>query len=246
MKSEKLFEDFKDNSIMKEFLDGLESQSRWNITLINSISEHLKASDDPDTVKTGFALSKQCNQMMKMFEIYSMISAAVSTDSLSAETIEIQKEINELIENCRCFIEKCRFTLTQGEIIRTNTVKKLFLFILVLYIRSVVLKGATEIEIFVTQSDKTADISLKIKSRSIPAQLEIMRETFSLDHAVEMMQAAAEKINSVLTVNDEEMKLSVPIVNDENTLKNTQKFPRRKQFNIYSNLLSDISDITNI
>ena len=135
MKKDNVMPDnFFDKETLKAFLTGCENQNRFNVSVISSICLELSEADNTEN-DSGFRndcanrILKQCSQIMKMADIYRIISDTLSENSLITEYVEFSSYLEYFTEQCSELLgNSCKIILNHGEKKETDIIKKLLDF----------------------------------------------------------------------------------------------------------------------
>lgn len=243
-------DDFFDKDLLSAFLTSCENQKRFNVSVISSICLELsEADDDEDSLEfrndCANRILKQCSQIMKMADIYKVISDTLNEKSLITEYVDISSYLESFVNQCNELLgDSCKIILNYSEKKETDIIKKLLDFSLAMYVRKSVLYGAESIEIsYKTEADK---IILELKSCGLKDKIinEYLPETFSVEFADMIISSAVKKMDCLYKSEEGKMILSIPVKKS-----NSGKFsiPEKKHtkmfFSTLNNILSDFSDI---
>ncbi len=251
MKKDNVMPDnFFDKETLKAFLTGCENQNRFNVSVISSICLELSEADNTEN-DSGFRndcanrILKQCSQIMKMADIYRIISDTLSENSLITEYVEFSSYLEYFTEQCSELLgNSCKIILNHGEKKETDIIKKLLDFSLAMFIRKSVFYGAQSIEIsYKTDADR---IILELSADEVKKEIvnEYAPETFSVEFADIIISSAAQKMDCVYTSEDGKMILSIPV---KKSSSGKFSIPVKKHskmiFSTLNNIFSDLNDI---
>lgn len=243
-------DDFFDKDILKAFLTSCENQNRFNISVISSICLELSEADD-DESNSEFRndcanrILKQCSQIMKMADIYKVVSDTLSENAFNEEFVEISSYLENFAEQCAELLgDSCKIILNHGEKKETDIIRKILDFSLAMFIRKSVMYGAQLIEIsYRTDDDR---IILELAADEVKKEIvnEYTPETFSVEFADMIISSAVKKMDCVYTSENGRMILTIPV---KKPTSGKFSSPVKKQskmiFSTLNNILSDLNDI---
>ncbi len=239
------------SGFIKAFLSDSESQKRLNISVISSICFELAdISDEECTSEFRLACAnkilKQCSQMMKFSEIFTIFTDILSENEPMTEAIDISDFLSEFTDECRAYLRGiCEISYTPGEMVAVETIKKLLEFCMIMYVRKSVLKGAESITFTHTFETEYIVIHAEITKLGTAAEPENMPETVTFDYADGIISAVVKKLKGKFISDDNETKLYIPFKNSAGSvLKSPPKTYGKPVFNVLKNMLSDLGDIT--
>ncbi len=238
-----------DLSFIKAFLDNCEKQNRFNISVISSICLELSDSgddcDEQHICKCTDKIINQCSQMMKLTEIYSLLSDILDEKEFISEYINIPSYLSQFTSECNNLLkESCSISYTGGENVSSDVIKRLLEFILVMHVRKSVLSGARAIEISSSIDNGEITINLRITNNAETVYFNIP-ETFSIDFSEEIICKATNIINGKYIIENNEMKLIFPVCkSDSARFNSTAKSYGKPLFSTINNILSDLGDIS--
>lgn len=203
-----------DFQVIKAFLDGCENQNRSNLSIINSLCyelRNLQTSDDESlsfTKSCAETILLQCTQMMKMTEIYYILYDSLSQKSLENENIELCEYLDAFtLESKKQIGHLLVVELKKSIPLYINIIKRLFDFILAIFIRKAAVNGAVSVELSYNEVKNGAEIIVTIKKRN--KVLEGLAENFSTDYANDIIRIAAEKMNAKAEISENGLKLTI-------------------------------------
>ncbi|MBR6580269.1 MAG: hypothetical protein IKK66_03130 [Ruminococcus sp.] len=238
-----------DLSFIKAFLDSCEKQNRFNISVISSICLELAESgedcDEQFRFECANRIINQCSQIMKLTDIYSLLSDLLNESEFISECTNITSYLSQFVSECNNMLKSsCSLSFTGGENVCSDIIKRLLDFILVMYVRKSVLFGARDIEVSSNVDNENIIINLKITNKDDTIYFNIP-ETFSTDFSEEIIREAAIKMKGEYFVDSKGMKLVFPIQKSKTTkLNSSAKSYGKPVFSIIKNILSDLSDIS--
>ena len=95
-----------DVKLLKEFLTGCENQNRLSISVISALCCELREIDenDEDITTTLHRVSdriiRQCSQIMKMTEIYSVLSDSLNERAVVRKNVDLSEYLYDFSEEC--------------------------------------------------------------------------------------------------------------------------------------------------
>lgn len=239
-----------DINLIKSFLDGCENQKRFNISVISSICLELaEAGDDCDEKfrrDCANRIINQCSQIMKLTDIYSMLSDLLNENEFISEYTNIPSYLSQFVSECNNVLKNsCSLSFTGGDDICSDIIKRLLDFILVMYVRKSVLYGARKIEVSHSFEENNITIYVKIAEKTDKMLFNNISETFSTDFSEGIIRAAADKIKGKYIIDNNGMKLVFPVSKSKSAkLNSTSKSYGKPLFSTINNILSDLGDIS--
>lgn len=240
-----------DINLIKAYLDGCESQNRMNISVISSLCNEISAIDVNEENSEEYLrqcadnIIKQCTQIMKMTEIYAILSDGLSPKALIKENIDLSEYLSEFSTECNKKIGHFfKVEYTKSTRLYVCIVRKLMDFCLSMFIRKTAINGGESVKVTYSATKDSVIISAEIIKCS-DAVIEGIPESFSTDYAYEIIQMAAKKMNVNFFIEDNGIKLSIPISKEfKATMESTNDIYAKHSFSTLNNILSDLSDIS--
>ncbi len=239
-----------DLPLIKAFLDSCENQNRFNISVISSICLELAEAGEDCNERfcrdCAQRIISQCSQIMKLTEIYSLLSDFIDEEKFVSLHIDISSYLKSFVFECNEVLNNtCSLTFMGGTNMSTDVIKRLLEFILVMYVRRAVLFGAEKIEISQSCENDKIIISMEITKKTESLRFNNIPEVFSVDFSEGILRTAAFKMNGEYFVDDNGMKLVFPVSKSESTKLNSALVSHgRPIFSTINNILSDLGNIS--
>lgn len=240
-----------DINIIKAFLDGCESQNRMNISVISSLCREICAIDTNDNGSEEYLrqctdnIMRQCNQIMKMTEIYAVLSDSINPKSLISENVDLSEYLNEFAEECNKKIGlNFKVDYKKSTSVYVGIIKKLMDFILGMFIRKAAVNGVGIVKISCSDTSDGVIVSAEI-IKSGQHIIDMLPESFSTDYADKIIKIAADKMNADIISAENGMRLIIKTSNRaETTLNSSSVSYAKHSFSTLNNLFSDLCDIS--
>lgn len=241
-----------DFNIIKAFLNGCENQNRSNLSVISSLCFELKSLKNSDGEAFSFVNScaesilLQCSQMMKMTEIYYILYDSFNPKALENENVELCEYLEAFTSECCQQIGQLLVVdYKKSTPVYISIIKRLFNFVLAIFIRKAAVNGVTRIELSYNDLKNETEIFLNITERDSKV-VEGLAESFSTDYADDIIRIAVEKMNSRFEISALGLKLIVP--NEKNgsiTMNSNTAKASKGSFSTLSCFFSDLNFMEN-
>lgn len=254
MNDTNLVEKIFDDSFIQDFVTAEATETRDSAALITSFAMLLE-SDQVENLDLDLrrdmaaSIKKQCCHILQSSELYAQLFEIFFNPSLSAKVIDIGKFFTKFAESVRNSLEgTCRVEAEFGGEMHTPVNERMLEFVLLLYIRSVVLEGAESIKLSYAAVDEKVVVEVKSGRKFESKKNQYPDYDFYSKYHKELNAVFVEKLGGEMVENKKSMKLTFPKVNIDADGKNESAMHESKMglpvgvLNPYNIMLSDLSE----
>lgn len=239
-----------DVKLLKEFLTGCENQNRLSISVISALCCELREIDenDEDITTTLHRVSdriiRQCSQIMKMTEIYSVLSDSLNERAVVRKNVDLSEYLYDFSEECNEKLGGFFYVEYEKNVsIYASIIKRLMDFALGMFVRKAALDGAEAVNLSAVENEDYVIISADIINNNSKPYTEKAAESFSDEYAYQIIKVACDRMDTLLTI--DEKGIQIKIIRDnsgEIVFSSNEPKLKNHSFSTLSNLLSDLNN----
>ena len=248
--NEELFKELLNDDFFREFCDSRENNIRFNTTVINAtcmlLLERSKEKEDYQFLKKCVdKILNQCNQILKLTEVYRNLSEAVDDVPAEKNFIEINDFLNNFCEKTNKAVKgKCRVEYLTRKEYTIFTSDRLLTFAMVMCVHHAILSGVSKIKIKFTNKDDKCTIALNFIEFHDENVNISTNENITTDYADDIISTVIRRIGCEYHSSEKCAEFVVPLEKDSMSMLSAPKrHDEKSRFNVFNNILSDIKDI---
>ncbi|MDE5764446.1 MAG: hypothetical protein K2I00_05695 [Ruminococcus sp.] len=248
--NEELFREVLSDDFFREYFDSRENNIRFNTTVINAtcmtLLERSKAKEDyPFVKKCVDKILNQCNQMLKLTEVYRNLFDAVYDFPAEKKFIEINDFLNNFCEKANKSVKgKCRLDYVTRKEYTIFTSEKLLTFAMIMCVHHTILSGVSKIKIKFTNKDDKCTITLNFMEFNDDNSFILTHEHITTEYADDIISTIVRKIGCEYRTSDKYAEFVVPLERKGMSMMSAPKrHDENNRFNTFNNILSDITKI---
>ncbi len=245
------FEKFFDESFIKDFVTAQAGEPRDSASFIVSYallleSEQLENPTLEMRRKFAEGLKKQCCHILQLSDFYAQIFEVIFNPSLSAKLMNIKDFFDNFAECVQKSLEGiCSVETNFGGEIYAAINQKMLKYVLLMYIRSVVLDGAEDIKLSYAGDDEKLIIEVSAGKKSDSRRLQYPDDDFLGKYHKDINTFFVNKLGGELHEDKNGMKMifTKAIDETENVLmQESESAVSMDVLNPYNVMLSDLSE----